>query len=89
MGSESYPVQIVWAAQDPAMPAGTYGEKARAAAQLPAIDRIPGKHFPQEDQAPAIAARIAAIATGQKSGKPGALDLTPVPGRTGKPERPQ
>jgi haloalkane dehalogenase len=63
VGSGSYPVQVVWAAQDPAMPVGTYGEKARAAARLPAIDRIPGKHFPQEDQAPAIAARIAAIAT--------------------------
>jgi hypothetical protein len=45
------------------MPVGTYGEKARAAAGLPAIDRIPGKHFPQEDQAPAIAAHVAAIAT--------------------------
>lgn len=62
VGSEFYPVQVVWAAQDPAMPVRTYGEKARAAAGLPAIDRIPGKHFPQEDQAPAIAARIAAIA---------------------------
>lgn len=44
------------------MPVGTYGEKARAAVGLTTIDRIPGKHFPQEDQAPAIAARIAAIA---------------------------
>jgi haloalkane dehalogenase len=61
-GSKSYPVQVIWAAQDPAMPARTYGEKARAAAGLPTIDTIPGKHFPQEDQAPAIAARIAAIA---------------------------
>jgi haloalkane dehalogenase len=57
-----YPVQVVWAAQDPAMPTDTYGEKARAAAGLAAIDRIPGKHFPQEDQAPAIAARVASIA---------------------------
>jgi pimeloyl-ACP methyl ester carboxylesterase len=61
-GSRAYPVQVIWAAQDPAMPARTYGEKARAAAGLPAIDTIPGKHFPQEDQAPAIAARIAALA---------------------------
>jgi haloalkane dehalogenase len=61
-GSRSYPVQVVWAAQDPAMPVGTYGEKARAAAGQPAIDRIPGKHFPQEDQAPAIATRVASIA---------------------------
>ena len=63
VGNRSYPVHVVWAAQDPAMPAGTYGEKTRAAAGLSAIDRIPGKHFPQEDQAPAIAARIAAIAS--------------------------
>lgn len=62
MGSTAYPVQIVWGAQDPAMSAGTYGENARAAAGLQTIDPIPGKHFPQEDQAPAIAARIAAIA---------------------------
>jgi haloalkane dehalogenase len=60
VGSRSYPVHVLWAAQDPAMPVGTYGEKARAAAGLPAIDRIPGKHFPQEDQAPAIAAHVAA-----------------------------
>ena len=57
-----YPVQVIWAAQDPAMPLRTYGERARAAAGLPAIDTIPGKHFPQEDQAPAIAARVAALA---------------------------
>jgi haloalkane dehalogenase len=63
VGSRSYPVHVLWAAQDPAMPVGTYGEKARAAAGLPAIDRIPGRHFPQEDQAPAIAAHVAAIAT--------------------------
>lgn len=62
VSSRSYPVQIIWAAQDPAMPISTYGEKARAAAGLPVIDRIPGKHFPQEDQAPAIAARVASIA---------------------------
>jgi haloalkane dehalogenase len=68
VGSRSYPVQVVWAAQDPAMPARTYGEKARAAAGLAAIDRIPGKHFPQEDQATAIATRVAAIArAGKKS----------------------
>ena len=43
------------------MPVGTYGEKARAAAGLAVVDRIPGKHFPQEDQAPAIADRVASI----------------------------
>ena len=62
VGSRSYPVQVVWAAQDPAMPIGSYGERARAAAGLARIERIPGKHFPQEDQAPAISARVASIA---------------------------
>lgn len=66
VGSRSYPVQVVWGAQDPAMPVGTYGERARAAARLAAIDRIPGKHFPQEDQASAIAARVTAIALAGK-----------------------
>jgi haloalkane dehalogenase len=68
--NRSYPVQVIWAVHDPAMPVATYGEKARAAAGLPAIDRIPGKHFPQEDQAPAIAARIAAIAARSARGRP-------------------
>ena len=68
--SRSYPVQVVWAAQDPAMPADTYGEKARAAAGLAAIDRIPGKHFPQEDQAAPIATRVASIALTRKKTAP-------------------
>lgn len=63
-------MQIVWAEQDPAMPAGTYGEKARAAAGLAAIDRIPGKHFSQEDQAPAIAGRVASIVLSAKNNAP-------------------
>jgi haloalkane dehalogenase len=54
------------------MPIGTYGEKARAAAGLTGIDRIPGKHFPQEDQAPTIATRVASIALAAgRSGAPG------------------
>jgi haloalkane dehalogenase len=70
VGSQSYPVQVVWAADDPAMPVGTYGEKARAAAGLAVIDRIPGKHFPQEDQASAIAARVASLALARKKSIP-------------------
>ena len=62
VSSRSYPVQVVWAAQDPAMPIGTYGERARAAAGLARIERIPGKHFPQEDQAAAISTRVSSIA---------------------------
>ena len=57
-----YRVQVVWAADDPALTLTAYGEKARAAAGLESIDTVPGKHFPQEDQAPAIAQRVAEIA---------------------------
>jgi hypothetical protein len=47
------------------MTLAVYGEKARAAAGLPRLYTVPGKHFPQEDQAPAIAAKIAELALGQ------------------------
>ena len=57
-----YPVQAVWAADDPAMTLAGYGEKARAAAGLARLHTVPGKHFPQEDQAPAIASQIAEFA---------------------------
>jgi haloalkane dehalogenase len=59
VGDRSRPVQVIWAADDPALALATYGEKARAAAGLPALISIPGKHFPQEDQAPLIARHIA------------------------------
>jgi hypothetical protein len=41
---------------------GDYGEKARAAAGLSKLELIPGKHFPHEDQAAAMAEHIARIA---------------------------
>jgi haloalkane dehalogenase len=66
-----YPVQAVWAADDPTMTLAVYGEKARAAAGLADLHVIGGKHFPQEDQAPAIAARIAKLAIlATKPGRP-------------------
>lgn len=54
-------VQVVWGAGDPAMRLGKHGEAARAAAGVDAIHAIPGRHFPQEDQAPAIARHVAAL----------------------------
>jgi haloalkane dehalogenase len=57
----SFPAQIVWGAEDPAL-----GEKRRLAVQrvLGIEDPIllPAKHFLQEDQAAAIAAAIVALA---------------------------
>ena len=59
-----YPVQVVWGAKDPALPLGTHGEAARRAAGLDEIHALPAKHFLQEDQAPAVAERVAALARG-------------------------
>lgn len=57
-----YPVQIVWGADDPTLTLAKHGEEARAAASVDEIHTLPAKHFPQEDQAPEIAARVADIA---------------------------
>ncbi len=57
-----YPVQIVWGARDPTLRLETHGEAARRAAGLDEIHELPAKHFLPEDQAPAIAERVAAIA---------------------------
>jgi pimeloyl-ACP methyl ester carboxylesterase len=57
-----YPVQVVWAADDPALKASVYGEQAREATGLDHIQLMPGKHFPQEDQAASMAEHIARIA---------------------------
>jgi pimeloyl-ACP methyl ester carboxylesterase len=57
-----YPVQIVWGAKDPALKLDVHGEQARRAAGLDEIHTVPGKHFLQEDQAPAVAQHIAGLA---------------------------
>lgn len=57
-----YPVQVVWGADDPALTLARYGEEARRAAALEEIHRLPARHFLQEDQAPAVARLIAALA---------------------------
>jgi pimeloyl-ACP methyl ester carboxylesterase len=57
-----YPVQVVWGTKDPALSLEKHGEAARRAAGLHEVHALPAKHFLQEDQAPAIAERVAAIA---------------------------
>src|SRR5207247_9547238 len=57
-----YPVQVVWGEDDPALPVDPHGENARRAAGLERIHTVPAKHFLQEDQAPAVAERVAALA---------------------------
>src|ERR687897_1414808 len=59
--SREFPAQVVWGAEDPAL-----GEDRRLAVQrvLGVDDAIllPAKHFLQEDQAPALAGAVAALA---------------------------
>jgi pimeloyl-ACP methyl ester carboxylesterase len=62
VGNVPYPVQVVWAADDPALKASVYGEQARKAAGIREIELIPGKHFPQEDQPALMAEYVARIA---------------------------
>jgi pimeloyl-ACP methyl ester carboxylesterase len=57
-----YPAQVIWGAKDPALKLAVHGEIARRAAGLEEIHSLPAKHFLQEDQAPALAERIARLA---------------------------
>jgi len=62
VGGDRYPVQVLWGADDPALKAGVHGEIARRAAGLDRLETVPAKHFLQEDQAPAVAERVARLA---------------------------
>jgi len=64
MGSDRYPVQVVWGADDPALKLAVHGEMARRSAGVERVHGLPGKHFLQEDQAPAIAEQVRRIASG-------------------------
>jgi pimeloyl-ACP methyl ester carboxylesterase len=59
-----YPVQVVWGADDPALKLSVYGEQARRVTGVETVHALPGKHFLQEDQAPAIAELVAVHAAG-------------------------
>ena len=60
--SGAFPVQVIWGDRDPALTLARHGEAARRAAGVPDIIRLPGKHFLQEDQTPALADHIARLA---------------------------
>jgi haloalkane dehalogenase len=60
--SRAFPVQIIWGEADPSLKLSTFGEIARRAAGIEHIHQLPGKHFLQEDQSPALAELITALA---------------------------
>jgi pimeloyl-ACP methyl ester carboxylesterase len=59
-----YPVQIIWGARDPALRFATHGRQAARAARDAPVHTVAAKHFVPEDQAPAIAGYVAALAAG-------------------------
>ncbi|HEX6117090.1 MAG TPA: alpha/beta fold hydrolase [Solirubrobacterales bacterium] len=62
LGARSWPAQVVWGAEDPAL--GREHMRGVAAMLSVAPAELPAKHFLQEDQAPAIADAVAALAGG-------------------------
>ncbi|NJB86472.1 pimeloyl-ACP methyl ester carboxylesterase [Lewinella marina] len=56
-----YPIQAIWGSEDPTLTYDRYGKEVKRVAGLSTIHQVPAKHFLQEDQAPAIAERIAAF----------------------------
>jgi haloalkane dehalogenase len=60
LASRPYPTQVVWGQKDPAL-----GDERRRAVQnalgVETPTLLPGRHFLQEDQAPAIAAAVAEL----------------------------
>ena len=65
LSSRSFPAQVLWGEQDPALRIGRHGEDVRQALGVDAVTRLRGKHFVQEDAPAEIAdavARQAAVA---------------------------
>lgn len=58
-----YPVGVIWGAEDPVLRLRTFGWKALAASGLTSLEVVPARHFLHEDQAPAIAERVARLAS--------------------------
>lgn len=55
----AFQIQVIWGDRDPALRIAKQGEAVRRAAGVLEVIRLPGKHFLQEDQAPAIADHLA------------------------------
>lgn len=62
LGARSFPAQVLWGEDDPALRIDPYGEHVRAALGVDAVIRLPGRHFVQEDAPGEIAERVAGLA---------------------------
>jgi haloalkane dehalogenase len=68
LAKRTYPAQVVWGPRDPAL-----GDLMDVAVRVLAVEEpilLEAKHFPQEDQAPAVAEAVAAVASGGPGTRP-------------------
>ncbi len=61
LGARTYPAQVVWGRDDPAL-GMEHCETVQAVLGLESATLLPGRHFLQEDQAPAVASAVAELA---------------------------
>ena len=65
----AYPVSVMWGARDPILSLRRQGMAVLRATGLPSMTVVPGKHYLQEDNAPAVADMVASTAA--RVGNPG------------------
>ncbi len=64
LAARPYPAQVVWGAPRPGRSASSGVARCSGRCGVEKETLLPAKHFPQEDQAPAIAEAVAALAAG-------------------------
>ncbi|GAB2768826.1 alpha/beta fold hydrolase [Salinimicrobium soli] len=57
-----YPVQAIWGDKDPGLPYETYGEEIKRVAGLKEVQRLPSRHFLQEEAWLSIADQVVELA---------------------------
>jgi pimeloyl-ACP methyl ester carboxylesterase len=66
--SRHFPAQILWGADDTALPMTPHADDAREALHLDAVTALPGKHFIQEDAPADIAGYVAQLSPESSAG---------------------
>ena len=62
LARRSFPAQVVWGEDDPALKLDPYAEHVRHALGVDRVERLPGKHFVQEDAPAEIADHVGLLA---------------------------
>ena len=59
--ARTFPAQVLWGRDDPALPMSTYGEEVREVLRVDTVTPLTGRHFVMEDAPAEIAAAIARL----------------------------